>query len=199
MERIEKFISTENRLLYDILLDENVVGKENLESDFGISVGNKGEQQLKSKLLNESSDIISKLSSYGYEIRENSTPLYSGYCSFESFTNELDLNLIGIDDYYLLLSYSSNENIQLEIFDDLEDCLESCSYVLSNHLNYFEVELSNYEENKEYYEDSKSNGYGMSLEMEWNFPLPDFLFEKGIISKGRLLEIETIEENIESF
>jgi hypothetical protein len=35
--------------------------------------------------------------------------------------------------------------------------------------------------------------------MEWNFPLPDYLFEKGIISKERLLEIETIEEKIQSF
>lgn len=199
MKRIEEFISTKNELLYDILIDENVVGKENLESDFGISVDDNGEQQLKSQLLDESSDIISKLSDYGYEIRENSTPLYSGYISFESYTNEFDLHLIGIDGYYLLLSYSSNENYQIEIYDDLEGCLELCPGILSNHLDNFEVEFSNYEENKEYYENSKTNGYEFTLEMEWNFPLPDYLFEKGNISKERLSEIETIKEKIESF
>lgn len=195
MERIEIFISS----LYDILKDENVVGKDTLESEFGISVGDKGEQQLKSKLLDESSDIISKLTDYVYEIRENSTPLYSGYCSFESFNSEFDLHLISIEDNYLLISYKSDEDPHIELFDDLEDCLDSCSYFLSNHLDTIQVELSNYKENKEYYDDSESGGYGMSLEIEWNFPLPDYLFEKGIISKERLSEIQSIEEEIESF
>jgi len=198
-DKLFKFITTKNLSLYGILLDENVVGKDTLESEFGISVGDKGEQQLKSKLLDESSDIISKLTDYVYEIRDNSTPLYSGYISFESYTNKFDLHLIGIDGYYLLLSYSSNENYQIEIYDDLEGCLELCPGILSNHLDNFEVEFSNYEENKEYYENSKTNGYEFTLGMEWNFPLPDYLFEKGIISKERLSEIETIKEKIESF
>lgn len=196
-DKLFKFITTRNLSLYGILLDENVVGKDTLESEFGISVGDKGEQQLKSKLLDESSNVFSKLSDYSSEIRENSTPLYSGYCSFESFTNELELHLMGIDDGYFLLSYSSNEDVQIEIFDNLEDCLESCSNFLSNHINYFEIELSNHEENKEYYEDSKRNGYGMSLEMEWNFPLHEYLYEKSIISKERLSEIKIILEEIE--
>ena len=199
MTGIENFISTESSRLYDILQDENVVGKETLESEFGISVGDKGQQQLKSKLLDEYSEILSKISEYGDEIRENSTPLYSGYCSFESFSNTLELHLMGIDDDYLLLSYSSEENIQLEIFDDLEDCLVSCSYVLSKHLDYFKVELFNYEENKEYYEDSKSNGYGMSLDMEWNFPLSEYLYEKGVISKESLDEIDSIEKRLNHY
>lgn len=87
----------------------------------------------------------------------------------------------------------------MELFDDLEDCNESCSCVLSNHLNYYEIELSNYEENKEYYEDSKSNGYGMSLDMEWNFPLLEYLYEKGVISKERLDGIERILEKVNYF
>ena len=62
--KLLEFILTENQTLYDVLLDENVVGEENLESDFGISVGNKGEQQIKSKLLDESSDILSNLTDY---------------------------------------------------------------------------------------------------------------------------------------
>jgi hypothetical protein len=94
---------------------------------------------------------------------------------------------------------SSNEDVQIEIFDNLEDSLESCSNFLSNRINYFEIELSNYEENKEYYEDSKSNGYGMSLEMKWNFPLSEYLYEKSIISKERLKEIESILEKVDSF
>jgi hypothetical protein len=195
MSEIQIFISS----LFEILTDENVVGKDNLESDFGIQVGENGEQQLKSRLLDESSKIFSNLSDYSSEIRENSTPLYSGYCSFESFTNELELHLMGIDDGYFLLSYSSNEDVQIEIFDNLEDSLESCSNFLSNRINYFEIELSNYEENKEYYEDSKSNGYGMSLEMKWNFPLSEYLYEKSIISKERLKEIESILEKVDSF
>lgn len=199
MTGLENFISTESSRLYDILQDENVVGKETLESEFGISVGDKGEQQLKSKLLDESSDIISKLTDYVYEIRENSTPLYSGYCSFESFSNTLELHLMGIDDDYLLLSYSSEENIQLEIFDDLEDCLVSCSYVLSKHLDYFKVELFNYRENKEYYEDSKSKGYEMSLDMEWNFPLSEYLYEKGVLSKESLDIIDSIEKRLNHY
>jgi len=199
MIQIEKFISTNNCRLYDILLDENVIGKEILESFFGIQVGENGEQQVKSRLLDESSKIFSNLSDYSSEIRENSTPLYSGYCSFESFTNELELHFMCIDDGYFLLSYSSNEDVQIETFDKLEDSLESCSNFLSNHINYFEIELSNYEENKEYYEDSKSNGYGMSLEMEWNFPLFEYLYEKSVISKERLSEIKIILEKIESF
>lgn len=195
MERIEIFISS----LYDILTDENVVGKETLESDFGISVGDKGEQQLKSKLLDESSDIISKLSSYDYEIMDNSTPLYSGTCSFESHSDEFELYVFLVDNCYIYLTSSGWSGVNMEFYDDLNSCLKSCSTILSGHINIIEVELSNYKENKEYYDDSESSGNGLSLDMEWNFPLPDYLFEKGIISKERLSEIETIEEKIQSF
>ena len=198
-DKLYKFIKTENPSLYHILTKENVVGEDNLKSEFRISVGDKGEQQLKSKLLDESSGLISKLTDYHFEIRENSTPLYSGWCSFESFSSEFDLHLISIEDNYFLISNTSYEDVHMELFDDLEDCLYSCSCFLSNHLDYIQLELSNYKENKEYYDDSESNGYGMSLGMEWNFPLPDYLFEKEINSKERLSEIQTIEEEIDSF
>ena len=198
-DELFEFITTKTSSLYDILLDENVAGKDTLESEFGISVGDKGEQQLKSKLLDESSGLISKLTDYHFEIRENSTPLYSGWCSFESFSSEFDLHLISIEDNYFLISNTSYEGVHMELFDDLEDCLYSCSCFLSNHLDYIQLELSNYKENKEYYDDSESNGYGMSLEIEWNFPLPDYLFEKGIISKERLDEIESLKEKVDSF
>ena len=191
-----EFILTENRTLYDILLDENVVGEENLESDFGISVDNKGEQQLKSKLLDESSDIISKLLSYSYEIRENSIPLYSGSCSFESHTEEFELHLFYIDNCYISLVPNEWDVDVMKLYNDLDSCIKSCSIIFSGHLDTIEVELSNYKENKEYYDDSESSGYGMSLDMDWNFPLPDYLFKKGIISKERLLEIDSIIEKL---
>mgnify|MGYP001229746997 CR=1 FL=1 len=198
-DKLSMFIKTENQTLYDILLDENVVGEENLESDFGISVGDKGEQQLKSKLLDESSNIISKLLSYSYEIRENSIPLYSGNSSFMSHSDEFELHLFQIDNYYISLTSGEWSGVEMELFKDFDSCLKSCSTVLSDHLSSIEVELSNYEENKKYYDDSESDGYGMSLEMEWNFPLPYYLYEKGIISKGRLNEIETTLEKVDSF
>ena len=157
-----EFISTENTTLYDILLDEDVVGEETLESDFGISIGNKGEQQLKSKLLDESSDIISKLLSYSYEIRENSIPLYSGSCSFESHTEEFELHLFYIDNCYISLIPNEWEVDKMKLYKDLDSCLESCSTILSGHLNTIEVELSNYEENKDWY-DSESNGSQVTL------------------------------------
>lgn len=188
MKRIEIFIES----LYDILKDENVVGKDTLKSEFGISVGDKGEQQLKSKLLDESSDIISKLTDYVYEIRENSTPLYSGSCSFESFSVEFELHLFKIDSCYISLTSEDWDGEEMELYKDLDSCLESCYTILSDHLSTIEVDLS-------IYDDSESNGYGRSLEMEWNFPLPKYLYEMGIISKERLLEIKTIEDKIESF
>ena len=191
-----EFILTENRTLYDILLDENVIGKNDLESDFGISVDNKGEQQLKSKLLDESSDIISKLLSYSYEIRENSIPLYSGSCSFESHTEEFELHLFYIDNCYISLVPNEWDVDVMKLYNDLDSCIKSCSIIFSGHLDTIEVELSNYKENKEYYDDSESSGYGMSLDMDWNFPLPDYLFKKGIISKERLLEIDSIIEKL---
>jgi hypothetical protein len=195
MERIEIFISS----LYDILKDENVVGKDTLESDFGISVGDKGEQQLKSKLLDESSDILSNLSDYDQEIRENSTPLYSGYCSFESHSESFELYLFEIDSCYISLTSGEWSGVEMELYKDLDSCFKSCYTILSNHLDTIEVELSNYKENKEYYDDSESNGYGLSLEMEWNFYLPKYLYEMGIISKERLDEIESLQEKVDSF
>lgn len=194
-----EFIITENQTLYDILLDENVIGKNDLESDFGISVGNKGEQQLKSKLLDESSDILSNLSDYVEEIRENSTPIYSGSCSFESFSDEFELHLFQIDSCYISLKSGEWGGVEMELFKDFDSCLKSCYTILTDHLDTIEVELSNYKENKEYYDDSESNGYGMSLDMEWNFYLPDYLFEKGVISTERLDEIESIQKKIDSF
>ena len=198
MESIEKFISTENLTLHEILLDENVVGKDGLESEFGITVENNGEQQLKSKLLDESSDIISKLLSYSYEIRENSIPLYSGSCSFESHTEKFELHLFYIDNCYISLIPNEWEVDKMKLYKDLDACLKSCSTVLSDHLDTIRVELSNYAENKEFYDDSQSNGNGMSLDIDWNFPLPDYLFKKGIISKEMLLEIDSIVQKIET-
>ena len=187
-----EFIITENRTLYDILLDENVVGEENLELDFGITVGDKGEQQLKSKFLDESSDIISKLLSYSYEIRENSIPLYSCSCSFESHNEEFELHLFYIDNCYISLIPNEWDVDDMKLYNDLDSCLKSCSTILSGHLESIEMEMSNYKENKDYYDDSESSGYGMSLDMDWNFPLPDYLFKKGIISKERLLGLDSI-------
>jgi hypothetical protein len=187
-----EFIITENRTLYDILLDENVVGEENLELDFGITVGDKAEQQLKSKLLDKSSDIISKLLSYSYEIRENSIPLYSGSCSIESHTEEFELHLFYIDNCYISLIPNEFGVDEMKLYNDLDSCLKSCSTILSGHLESIEMEMSNYKENKDYYDDSESSGYGMSLYLDWNFPLPDYLFKKGIISKERLLGVGSI-------
>ena len=198
MESIENFILTENLTLYEILLDENVLGKDGLESEFGITVGNNGEQELKSKLLDESSDIISKLLSYSYEISENSIPLYSGSCSFESHTEEFELHLFYIDNCYISLIPNECSVDKMKLYKDLDDCLKFCSIVLSDHLDTIRVELSNYAENKEFYDDSQSNGYGMSLDLDWNFPLPDYLFKKGIISKEMLLEIDSIVQKIET-
>ena len=195
MGEIEIFISS----LFEVLTDENVVGKDTLKSDFGISVGDKGEQQLKSKLLDESSDILSNISDYGTEIKENSTPIYSGTCSFMSHSDEFELHLFQIDNCYISLTSGEWSGVEMELFKDFDSCLKSCSTVLSDHLSTIEVELSNYQENKEYYDDSESDGYGMTLEMEWNFYLPEYLFEEGIISEERLSEIKTIEEKIESF
>ena len=195
MGEIEIFISS----LFEILTDENVVGEYNLESDFGISVGDKGEQQLKSKLLDEFSNILSNLSDYRTEIKENSTPIYSGTCSFISHSEEFELHLFQIDNYYISLISGEWSGVEMELYKDFESCLKSCSTILSDHLSTIEVELFNYEKNKKYYDDSASDGYGMTLEMEWNFPLPYYLYEKGIISKGRLNEIETTLEKVDSF
>ena len=198
-DKLFKFITTKNLSLYGILLDENVVGKDTLESEFGISVGDKGEQQLKSKLLDESSNILSNIFDYGTEIKEKSTPIYSGTCSFMSHSEEFELHLFQIDNCCISLTPGEWSGVEMELYKDYESCLKSCSTILSDHLSTIEVELFNYEENKKYYDDSESNGYGMSLEMEWNFPLPYYLYEKGIISKGRLNEIESIQEKIDSF
>ena len=195
MGEIQLFISS----LFELLKDENVVGKDNLESDFGIEVGDKGEQQLKSKLLDESSNILSNISDYGSEIKENSTPIYSGTCSFMSHRDEFELHLFQIDNCYISLTSGEWSGVEMELYKDFESCLKSCSTILSDHLSSIEVELSNYEDNKEYYDDSESDGYEMTLEMEWNFPLPHYLYEKGIISKGRLNEIETTLEKVDSF
>ena len=195
MSEIQIFISS----LFEILTDENVVGKDNLESDFGIQVGENGEQQLKSRLLDESSKIFSNLSDYRYEIRENSTPIYSGTCSFMSHRDEFELHLFQIDNCYISLTSGEWSGVEMELYKDFESCLNSCSTILSDHLSSIEVELSNYEDNKDWYDDSESDGYEMSLEMEWNFYLPEYLFEKGMISKGRLEEIESIQEKVDSF
>ena len=116
MERIEIFISS----LYDILTDENVVGKEALESDFGISVGNKGEQQLKSKLLDGSLNILSNLTNYGMEIRENSTPICSGSCFFESHSDEFELHLFQMDNCYISLTSGGGSSEGMELYKDLD-------------------------------------------------------------------------------
>jgi hypothetical protein len=198
-DKLSEFITTENLSLYDILSDENVLGIENLELEFGVSNVEDGEKQLQSKFLDESSNVIAALSEFSSEIRESSIPLYSGFSSFESFTYEFDLHLITLEDNLILLSYSSGDGTRIEFFNELEDSLELCSICLTNHIDYIEVELSNYRENKSYYDDSASVGYGMSLNLEWNFPLPDYLLGKEIISREYLSEIKTIEERIESF
>lgn len=188
-----EYTRAENESFFSIILDQNIIGSDVLESDLELKIEPNGELNLKQGLLANQEFYLSEFSNYLYEITENAQPLFHGGCSFDSFTREYSIYLFSIQDAFILIA-SSSEGDNIHFFDNIITCQNKCHHYLLDTIDYLEIEIKNYQE-------FKDNGIDIthfSITIDWFFDLTDYLNNLGILSEFDYQRIENVVRFLES-
>jgi len=188
-----EYTRAENESFFSIILDQNIIGSEVLESDLELKIEPNGELNLKQGLLVNQEFYLSEFSNYLYEITENAQPIFQGGCSFDSFTREYNIYLFSIQDAFILIA-SSSDGDNIHFFDNIIACQNKCHHYLLDTIDYLEIEINNYQE-------LKDNGIDIthfSITIDWYFDLTDYLNNLGILSEFDYQRIENVVRFLES-
>jgi len=179
---LEDFIINSNQDFYNLMVD--FIDEEIFFSDFGLSKINKS--TFLELLSQKSSKLNTELKSYFEEITEASTPIFSITCNFQSYSGIYELYIYKLLNKYVIISKNSEES-NIEVFNHLP--IKMSKIKMLSAIEYVKLEIENYRDNKEYFGDE------FSLELEWNFNLPEFLFNQSLITNKTLQSIIEINKS----
>ena len=182
------FIQRENDSLVDILLIEDVVGRDDLFSFFRIDVESITKENVKLFLNEKKDEFISLIQDHFYALTENSIALYSGSCSWDVYSSEFGVYIYEFFDFFIVLVLRDEWGHSVHLCDGLDSAIDKCCFHFIDHLDYLKVEIDNYSSLEENGMDIDS----FDLNFEMNFDVFGLLHTTSNIRKDEEERLSSI-------